>query len=210
MTLSPWPDNVDAMATRDTSGEGESGDSKPKGLYIGARLQELAHVLGLNQRQLALRLKQDPKHFNAWWHNKRRAAFITIVEMAEAGGRSIAWLCGEEAARPLIGTVGAHGHLDMTSKDFEAGTIHFTEAAGQFPAGTKLMVDPTSVFVVGEYLIVQAGDAGVPWIVWAFQAGEMDMMLRLDGEELRYQPGRHKVIGLITGMVVRPPKPLSA
>lgn len=210
MTLPPWLGTVDPMETGDTSDQVEDGDNGPKGRFIGPRLKELAHAFGLNQRQLALKLGADPKHFNGWWQNKRRASLISVCEMAERAGRSVAWMLGEEDARARLGTADAQGRVYMESKEVSPGVFYFTEASPDFPQGTPVFVDPTSAFVLDEWLLIKPTDGSTPWFGWANRIGDMDMLRRADGEEVRYVPTRHKVVGLIVGVLVKPSRPLSA
>lgn len=202
---------VGRMETPDTTAGGENEDSGPEGMLIGQRLHELAEALGLNQRQLALTLKIDPRHFNGLWLDKRAAGLPTITQIARLSGRSIGWICGEEAARPLIGTVSADGIVSMTTETISQGVICFIEATGLFEAGQRVFIDPTSAYAVGRWLLVRPRGSPTSWVAWARLREDGTRMLdRTDGERLEYQEGRHEIRGVIAGVLVPPPVPESA
>lgn len=195
---------VRVMATTDTSVNGETEDNGPEGLLIGLRMQELAAALGLKQRQLAIRLDIDPRHFNSLWHDKKAAGLPLVMKIARKSGRSIAWVCGEEAARPQIGTVNAHGLVTMANDTKIApGIMYFTEASGDF-------VDPADSWVEERWLLVAPKKGGERFYGWSFTSGAMRMFERTDGELIGYQPERHEIIGVIVGTLTPPPSKPSA
>ena len=128
--LEAWPCTLSGMATRDPNGE-------DIGLYIGARLQDLAKALGLTQGALAKLVSLDPRHFNNYWHDRRTVSLGTAKQIARLAGRSLAWLVGEEGARPLLGTVDALGRSTMTNNQPSFGTLHFVAPCGPFTAGMR-------------------------------------------------------------------------
>lgn len=185
--------------------------AKHEGLKIGARLQELGASLGLNQRQLALRSGIDPRHFNSFWNDRRTASFEVIVKVAHRTGRSVAWVCGEEEARPQIGIADAIGRVTMSAQTMTAGVIYFAEASGPFPAGTRLFVDPSDAFVVGKWMLLRTrARPDETWLAWGQADGGIDFVQRSDGEVFRYHATRHEVLGVVAGMLMPPPSPLSA
>lgn len=116
----------------------------------------------MNQRQLALRVGIDPRHFNSLWHDKKAAGLPLIRKIGQRAGRSIAWLCGEEAARPLIGTANALGQVTMTTDNtpISQGIIHFIDGAGAFAPGERVLVDPSDRWAEGHWLRT-AGPRGI-------------------------------------------------
>lgn len=82
--------SVDLMATKDTSGSGESGDGGPEqpteSADISARLQELARQLGINQAALARLLGISRQTFNPYFTGTRGAGLPTIRKAAQRGG----------------------------------------------------------------------------------------------------------------------------
>lgn len=188
------------MATQGTSKKRKSEDNGPEGLLIGIRLQELADELGLNQRQLALRLDIDPRHFNSLWKDKKKAGLPLIVKIARRSGRSIGWVCGEEAARPQIGTANAQGLVTMATNDTKIapGIVYFLEASGTFPAGERVLVDPSDSWSEGRWLLVAARNRTERFFA------------RTDGELLVFQEDRHEVLGVIVGTITPPPSRPSA
>lgn len=200
------------METRDTSANVGDGVNGPEGLLIGARLQELGDALGLNQRQLALHLHIDPRHFNSLWNDKKAAGLPLIMRIARHSGRSIAWVCGEEAARPQLGTVDATGRVMMTTDKtpIPQGLLYFVDGARAFAAGERVLVDPSSSWSVEHWLLVRPRMAGEPWIGWAFEQGDMRLMERVDGEVIAWSDERHEVIGVIVGTLAPPPARPSA
>lgn len=197
------------METPDTS---ISGDNGPEGVLIGGRLQELAEATGMNQRQLALRVGIDPRHFNSLWHDKKAAGLPLIRKIGQRAGRSIAWLCGEEAARPLIGTANALGQVTMTTDNtpISQGIIHFIDGAGAFAPGERVLVDPSDRWAEGHWLLVRPRAGGEAWVGWARMRGDMQLLERADGEVIAYADDRHEIVGVIVGTIAPPPKPASA
>lgn len=184
---------------------------EPEGLFIGTRLQELAKALGTNQRQLAIRLGIDPRHFNSLWNEKKAAGLPLIMRIARNSGRSIAWVCGEEAARPQIGTVDASGRVTMSNDTAIAeGFIHFVDGCGVFAAGERVLVDPTSAWTEGQWLLVRQRNGGEPWIAWTHNRGDMRLMQRIDGEVIGFSDERHEVVGIVVGSIAPPPGAPSA
>ena len=198
------------MATDDTSETGFDGDNAPEGMLIGARLKGLAQSLGLKQRTLALKCGIDPRHFNSLWNNKKRAGMPLISRIARRTGRSVAWLCGEEAARPQIGTTDAQGrvHMAADTDTITPGTIYFVESAGLFPAGTRVLIDPSSTFAAGQWMLIES--RGERWWAGGRVVGGEARLLRLDGEELIYKAERHTVLGVIVHVLGIPPAVPSA
>lgn len=180
-----------------------------EGLYIGARMKELAALSGLNQRKFALRVGIDPRHFNAFWTDKRPASFETIVKVARATGHSIAWVCGEVDGRPQLGTVDHQGRITMPADTLSPGILYFAEASAHFAVGARLFVDPAERFVPGQWLVVRTVNDHVPWLGWS-SSGQVETLERCDGELVVYNPDRHAVIGVVAGMLVVPPPPLTA
>jgi transcriptional regulator with XRE-family HTH domain len=210
VTLCPWPDIVDVMATDDPSDRGATGDNGPEGVFIGARLKELAHTLGLNQNQLAVRCGIDRRTFNPYWTDRRKCGLPTVIKIAKATGRSIAWLLGEGAARPVLGTVDAQGHLSMKTPMLVPGVLLLVDTTPWWPAGTQLYVDPTTAFVVDEYLVLQTRGGAVPWVCWAEERGGLRLLRRPSGEVVVYDERHHELLGLISGVLSAPSKPPSA
>lgn len=213
VTLPPWPRSLTCMGTRDTVDHSDDGDSRPDRPFkvlIGKRLHELADTLGLNQRQLAQRCGIDPRHFSAFWLDNRAASFEILLKVARGSGRSIGWLCGEEGTRPVLGTVDAHGRVPMAITPTSPGVLVLAGPTAFFPGSTKLFVEPFSTFEPSRWLYVRHVGSDDAWLAWAYRAGKMDMLQVADGEILVFQPGRHAIIGLISGTVVDPPAPPSA
>lgn len=205
MTAHALPRNVSAMGTPDTIDHVAADDSGPEGMFVGVRMQELAAELGLNQRQLALRLGLDPRHFNQIYQNKRPVGLSLILKIARNSGRSIAWVCGEEVARPQIGTANAQGHVTMEDQSkIVPGTVYFAEATEAFPAGERVLVDPSDAWAAGRWLLIRPKTGGSPFFGWAFIAGEMRMLERPDRELIGFQADRHEVIGVIVGTITPP------
>lgn len=201
---------VVVMETRDPTESRLSEDSGPEGMLIGVRMRELASVLGLNQRQLALRLDIDPRHFNSLWQDKKTAGLPLILKIARKSGRSIAWVCGEEAARPQIGTANAQGLVTMVNQtQIALGIVYFAEASAAFPQGERVLVDPSSAWADGCWLLVSPRRGGT-FFGWAFETAGMRMLERPDGEQIVYQDERHEIIGVIVGAITPPPARPSA
>lgn len=190
----------------------DDDNTETEGLIIAARLHELADALGLNQRQLALRVGIDPRHFNSLWHGKKAAGMPLIMRIARKSGRSIAWVCGEEAARPQIGTVDAHGRVTMASdtSKISQGIIYFVDGINVFAAGERVLVDPSHDWSDGHWLLIRPRAGGEAWIGWARTRGEQRWLERLDREMIGYSEERHEIIGVIVGSIGPPPGDPSA
>lgn len=53
-------------------------------------------------------------------------------------------------------------------------------------------------------------DDGDPWLAFARSEGSAPLLDRMNGEVHVYSPDRYTVVGVIVGVLVRPPRPLSA
>lgn len=124
----------------------------------------------------------------------------------------MAWFLGEDSGRAIVGTADAMGRVKMTSHTLSPGLIAFPVACGAaFPAGAVAFVDPGSAYLDGEYLLVRPRlDDGDPWLAFARSEGSAPLLDRMNGEVHVYSPDRYTVVGVIVGVLVRPPRPLSA
>lgn len=99
----------------------------------------------------------------------------------------------------------------MGSEDKLApGFVYFAEAAGPFAAGERVLVDPTDAWSDDRWLLVAPRKGGERFFAWAFQAGDLRMMERADGELIVFQDERHEVVGVIVGAITPPPERPSA
>jgi transcriptional regulator with XRE-family HTH domain len=201
--------SIRPMATRDPIDDGNHGDSgperEPEGLSVAERLQELGAALGLRQAALARYLDIDPRHFNGLWSGKKRAGLPLIRRIARNSGRSIAWVCGEEAARPQIGTADALGQVVMTANTVTPGVIYFVEGSTHFAAGARVLLDPSDRFAPGQWLLIQAPSGQAPWFGAAVEDAGRRYLIRADGETFVYSAERHAIIGVVVGVLDSPP-----
>lgn len=175
--------SVDLMATKDTSGSGESGDGGPEqpteSADISARLQELARQLGINQAALARLLGISRQTFNPYFTGTRGAGLPTIRKAAQRSGRTVSWFLGEDAGRAVIGTADAMGRVTMTTQTMSPGIVAFPVASGPFPAGSQAFVDPCTVFLEGKYLLVTSKGEPEPWLAFARERGGLKLLDRM-------------------------------
>lgn len=202
VTLSDWSCSVIYMTTKNDVDTAESADiSKP--------LQELSKSLGVSQAELARRVGIDRRTFNPYFTGARSAGLPTIRKIAQATGRTVAWLLGEEVGRAVIGTCDARGRVSMSSPVSSPSIVKFIEASGAFPAGVDVFVDPTETYAAKQYMLVKTRGSEECWFAWGRSQGELLLLDRLDGELHVYNSTRYEILGVIVGMVVAPPVPLS-
>lgn len=89
-------------------------------------------------------------------------------------------------------------------------TLPFVDSTPAFAAGTRLFVDPADTYTADAWLVLRVRDTTEAFVAYAHQESGLDLLHRADGEVLRYQATRHEVVGVISGMLVPPPKPQSA
>jgi DNA-binding XRE family transcriptional regulator len=185
-------------------------DTTTESAYISEQLKQLAASLGLSQSALARMCGIDRRTFNPYYTGARPAGLPTIRKIAIATGRSMAWLLGEAVGRPVVGTADNFGRVTMTSPITAPSIVMFVGSVGPFKAGMPVQVDPASSFSPGEYMLVRTRETGDAWYAWGRLEGRLSVLDRLDGELHIYDPARYEVIGLVVGMVVKPPPPPSA
>lgn len=192
------------MATRDTD------DTSSDSAFIGAQLQELASSLGISQAELARRVGIDRRVLNPYWTGLRPAGLTTIRKIALATGRSVAWMLGEGMARPVVGGADPRGRVTMQSPLTTASIVRFPQQAGPFAAGSEVHVDPCrDAYEAGQYMLIRTRETGDMFFAWGRVEGTVNLLDRLDGELHVYVAARYEVVGVIVGMVVPPPRPLS-
>lgn len=209
VTLHAWPITIGGMSARTTI-DHEDGPhlAEPESADISDRLQLLARQLGMTQAELGRFLAIDRRTLSAIYTGAKGAGLPLIRRAAKKSGRAVSWLLGEEDSRALLAEIDQRGRLIVDSPQIKAPCrMLFPQAAGAFAAGSEIFVDPCEAFVADEYLIVRPHDASDAWIAFARHDGTLD---RLNGELHVYSPTRYAVIGMVVGVVVKPPKPLSA
>lgn len=199
--LPEWPCTLAGMGTnRNTDSESA---------YIGDQLQEMAAAMGVSQTELARRVGIDRRTFNPYFTGARPAGLPTIRKIALATGRSVAWLLGEGMGRPVVGYADERGRVTMTSPLTSPSIIKLPVAAGPFAAGTDVLVDPSDTYAAHSYMLVRPRTGDETWFTWGREEGGLKLLDRLDGELHVYAESRYEVVGVIVGMVVKPPPPLS-
>jgi transcriptional regulator with XRE-family HTH domain len=193
------------MATSDTD------RTSSESAYIGAQLQELAAQMGISQAELSRRVGIDRRTLNPYWTGARPAGLPTIRKIAQATGRSVAWLMGEGMGRPVVGIADPRGRVTMQSPLTTPSIVRFPQSVGPFAAGTDVLVDPCrDAYEAGVYMLVRTRETGDSFFAWGRVEGTVNLLDRLDGELHVYVAARYEVVGVIVGMVVPPPRPLSA
>lgn len=208
--MSPHPRLVRLPEWESTlAGMGTNRNTDSESAYISDQLQELAASMGLSQTELSRRVGIDRRTFNPYWTGARPAGLPTIRKIALATGRSVAWLLGEGMGRAVVGIADERGRVTMTSPLTSPSIIKLPVAAGPFAAGTDVLVDPSSSYAADTYMLVRPRTGGEEWFAWGRVEGGLKLLDRLDGELHVYADARYEVVGVIVGMVVKPPRPLS-
>lgn len=208
--MSPQPRLVRLPEWEGTlTGMGTNRNTDSESAYISDQLHEMAAALGVSQTELARRVGIDRRTFNPYWTGARPAGLPTIRKIALATGRSVAWLLGEGMGRPVVGYADERGRVIMTSPLTAPSTIKFAQAAGPFAAGTDVLVDPAEAYTEDAYMLIRPAGSEEAWFAWGRIEGGLRLLDRLDGELHVFTEARYAVVGVIVGMVVKPPRPLS-
>lgn len=129
-----------------------------------------------------------------------------MESVARGTGRSLAWICGEEEARPVIGTANHNGRITMTQGKITTGLVEFVSPSRYFGAGVRVFVDECSTWLDDEWLVMSA-PGEEPFFAWAYRSGGLQMLRRADDEVVLYQPARHTISGVVIGVLGKAPKP---
>lgn len=168
-----------------------------RGEFIGEVLVQLMERKGIGPQELADLAAVSYNHVINLRQNNKRASPAMMRKLARALGVTIARFV-EPAREPMesMGRSFALGFVKFETEPVVPGSIEIVEPVGIFYPGDIVWV-ARGDFEVDRWLLVEGVEGEVAIVKGVEELG-VRLLLTGRGEEVRFRPDAHRVLGVIT------------
>lgn len=170
-------------------------DIDPRTIELAAELERFAMQRFTSRKAWADAALMHPTQLSHYLNGKSGVSMRRFLDLLTAAGGV---LLVEHAAD--LAPTGAINHMGVLvcAGGFQLPMTAVVEApiSAAFAAGDELTISPADIFEAGRWLLIQT-DAGRE-LVHAQKSDGVDYIIRTNGDEVRFRPERHTVLGRVT------------